>query len=125
MKTVPIDLKKLTDVVSKEVIIKTVYNQQNTKVIKLENNVLDVSTLIQTNQYYTNKQNLQKKMVNMRTRYLKLVEIERKIPDTGGLVTDTVHTKTFKERENKICDYAKYITTPTFNKFAGIIFDKR
>ena len=35
-KTVPVDLKKTSDVVSKEVVKKTVYNKLNTKVTNLE-----------------------------------------------------------------------------------------
>ena len=48
-KTVPIDLKKLSDVVSKKV-ENTVHKKLNTKVGKLETKILDTFTLIQTNQ---------------------------------------------------------------------------
>ena len=43
--------KKLSDVVSKEVVKKTVYNKPNTKVNNLENKIPDVSTLLKINQY--------------------------------------------------------------------------
>ena len=49
LKTVPRDLKKLTDVMSKEVVKKTVYNKVNTKVNNLELKIPDVSLFIQTN----------------------------------------------------------------------------
>ena len=49
LKTVPIDLKKLTDVMSKEVVKKTVYNKVNTKVNNLELKIPDASLFIQTN----------------------------------------------------------------------------
>ena len=39
-KTVPIDLKRLSDVVSKEVMKKTVYNKLNTKVTSLNKKFL-------------------------------------------------------------------------------------
>ena len=58
LKTVPIDLKKLNDVVSKEVVKKTVYNKLNKKVNNLEKKIPDATTLIQTNQYSTYKQYL-------------------------------------------------------------------
>ena len=49
LKTAPIDLKKLTDVMSKEVVKKTVYNKVNTKVNSLELKIPDASLFIQTN----------------------------------------------------------------------------
>ena len=55
LKTVPIDLKKLSDVVDKEVVKKTVYNTINTKVNYLETKIPDASTLIQASQYNTDK----------------------------------------------------------------------
>ena len=49
LKTVPIYLKKLTDVMSKEVVKKTVYNKVNTKVNNLELKIPDASLFIQIN----------------------------------------------------------------------------
>ena len=46
---------------SKEVVKKTVYNTINAKVNDLEKKIPDVSNLIQTNQYNTDKQNLENK----------------------------------------------------------------
>ena len=40
----------------KEVVKRTVYNTLNTKVNTLEKKIPDVSTIIQTNQYKTDKQ---------------------------------------------------------------------
>ena len=80
METVPKDLKKLSDLVDEEVVEKTVYNAQNTKVINLENKIPDASTSIQTNQYSTNKQNLEKKNEI----------VENKSPDISVLVTTAV-----------------------------------
>ena len=80
METVPKDLKKLSDLVDEEVVEKTVYNAQNTKVINLENKIPDASTSIQTNQYSTNKQNLEK----------KIEIVENKSPDISVLVTTAV-----------------------------------
>ena len=50
LKTASIDLKKLSDVVSKEVVKNTKFNKLNTKVNNLENKILDGSTIIQTYQ---------------------------------------------------------------------------
>ena len=58
MQTVLVDLKKLSDVVSKKVKKKTVYNKLNTKINNLEIRIPDASNLIQTNQYNADKQKL-------------------------------------------------------------------
>ena len=50
LKTVPVDLKKLSVVVSKEVVKHTKFNKLNTKENNLEKKIPDASTLIQTNQ---------------------------------------------------------------------------
>ena len=55
LKTVLNDLKKLSEMVDKEVVKNTKFNTLNTKVIKFEKKIPDVSTLIQTNQYNTDK----------------------------------------------------------------------
>ena len=62
LKTVPIDLKELSEVLSKEVVKKTVYSKSNMKVKNLENKTPDATTLIHINQYNTDKQSLKKKM---------------------------------------------------------------
>ena len=51
LKTVPIDLNKLSNVVSKEVAKGTVRGKLNIRVNNLENKIQDASTLIQKNQY--------------------------------------------------------------------------
>ena len=55
LKAVPVDLKKLNDVVDKEIVKKTVYNTVNTKVNNLERKIPDTSTVSQTNQYNRSK----------------------------------------------------------------------
>lgn len=49
LKIVPMDLKKLSDVVSKEFAKNTKFNKLNTKVNILEDKVSDTTTLIGTN----------------------------------------------------------------------------
>ena len=51
MKTVPVDMKNWSDVVSQEVVKNKKLNKLNIKVNNLENRIPDVSVLIQTNQY--------------------------------------------------------------------------
>ena len=71
-KTVPLDLKKLSDAVDSEVVENTKFKTLKTKVNNLEKKISDATYLIHINQYKTNKQNLQKKKLKMlikNTRY--------------------------------------------------------
>ena len=61
LKIVPVDLKRLSDVVSKEVVKKTKYDKLNMKLNNLEKKIIDAFPLIIINQYNTDKQNLEKK----------------------------------------------------------------
>ena len=61
LKTVPVDLKKLSDIVDNEVVKNTKLNTIKTKVNNLEKKITDATTLIQINQYNTDKHNLQQK----------------------------------------------------------------
>ena len=59
LKTVPIDLKKLSDVVDKQQVVKnTNFNRLQTKVNNLRNKIPQATTLIHINQYNVDKQNL-------------------------------------------------------------------
>ena len=69
--TVPVDLIELGNVVSKEVIKKTVYNKLNTKVNNSEKKI--PNTLIKSNQYNTDKRNLEKISEMLRTKSQALV----------------------------------------------------
>ena len=51
LKTVPIDLKKLSDVVGKEVVKNTIFNKLNPKENNLEKKIPDATTIIHINQY--------------------------------------------------------------------------
>ena len=61
MKTVPRDLKKLSDVVDNEVVKNTKFNTLKTKVNNVEKKIPDATKLIHVNQNNRDKQNLQKK----------------------------------------------------------------
>ena len=73
MKTVPKNLKTLSDVVDKQIVKKTLYKTLNTKVNNLENKIPYASTLIQKNQYNPGKENLEKKMEMLKIKFLTLV----------------------------------------------------
>ena len=73
LKTVPVDLKELRDVVSKEVVKKSKFNKLNSKVNKLENNIPDATILIPINQLNTDKQSLKKAVGNIDKKYVTLV----------------------------------------------------
>ena len=55
LKTAPVNLKKLNDEVSKEVVKNTKFNKLNTRINNIENEIPGASTLIQTNQYNADK----------------------------------------------------------------------
>ena len=71
LKTVPVDLKKLSDVIATEVVKNTKFNTLKTKVNSLEKQIPDATTLIHINQYNTDTQNLDKnlEMLIKNTRY--------------------------------------------------------
>ena len=62
MKSVPVDLKKLSDVVDNEVVKNTKFKTLMTKINNLEKKILNATTLIHINQYNTDKKNLEKKL---------------------------------------------------------------
>ena len=67
-------------------------NKINSKVNNFENKITDASSLIWTDQYNTDKENLEK----------KIGEVENKIRDFSGLVTIAVPNTKFSEVETKI-----------------------
>ena len=83
LKTVPADLKKVSDVVDNEAVKNTKFNTLKTNVNNLENKTPDATTLIHINQYNTDKQNLEEKPEML----------IKKIPGTIRLVTTTVLNK--------------------------------
>ena len=53
LKTVPLDLKKFSDVVDNELVKNTKFNTLKTKVNNLEKKISDAATLIHLNRYNT------------------------------------------------------------------------
>ena len=62
LKNVPVDLKKLGNVVDNKVVKSKNFSMLKTKVNNLEKKIPDATTLIHINQYNTDKQNLNKKI---------------------------------------------------------------
>ena len=100
LRTIPADLKKLSNLVDNEVVKNTKFNTLKTEANNLRNKIFDAATLFHINQYNKDKQN---------------GDGDKKMPDTSGLVTTTVLNAKFSEVQNKIPDHAKYITTQEFN----------
>ena len=73
MKTVFVDLKKWSAVVSKEVVKKTVHSKVNMKVNNLKCKIPDVTTLIPINHYITDEQNFEGIKEMFVKKYLMLV----------------------------------------------------
>ena len=93
------------------------------KLNNLNKKIPDATTSIYINQYSTDKLNSEKKIEGVEKKIpdtsglvtttvlnTKIIEVENKISDTSSLVTATV-LNTNSEVENKIFDHAKYITT--------------
>ena len=69
LKTVLVDLKKLSDIVDNEVVKNTEFSTLKTKVNSLEKKIPDATTSIYINQYTTDKQNLEKKLDMLIRKY--------------------------------------------------------
>ena len=75
LKTVLVDLKKLSDIVDNEVVKNTKFSTLKTKVNSLEKKIPDATTSIYINQYTTDKQNLEKKLdMSIRKYQIQVVQ---------------------------------------------------
>ena len=99
LKTVPLDLSKLTNVVKNNVVKKIEYNKLLNKV-----NTIDTNGFVLKTKYDTDKLELENKIPSVnnfvkKTDYnTKISEIEAKIPNIAGLATTSALTAV----ENKI-----------------------
>ena len=91
LKTIPVDLSKLSNVVKNEVFKKTEYNKLVNKV-----NNIDTSGFLLKTKYAADK-----------------LELEKKIPDTSNLVKKTNYNTKITELENKIPDISNLKKTKT------------
>ena len=69
LKTISVDLKKLSDVVEKEIVKNTKFNTLKTKVNNSEKKIPDATTLIHINQCNTDKQNVEEKLEILIIKY--------------------------------------------------------
>ena len=73
LKTVPIELNKLSDAACKEVVKNTKFNKLNAKVNKLKQKIFYANTSIHTNQYNKDKQILKNKIEDTEKKFQTLV----------------------------------------------------
>ena len=109
LKTVPVDLSKLSNVVSNGIVKKkNVYN----KLIDKVNNV-DASGIVLKTKYDTHKLDLQK----------KISDADKKIPDANGLVKKTYYSAKASEIENKIPRISDLATSSALTAVENKILD--
>ena len=147
LKTVPVDLSKLSNVVKNEAVNKTVYDKLVAKV-----NNIDTSGLVLKTKYDTDKSDLEKKIpdtsglarktdynskiseieskilsISVLATTSALTAVENKIPDVSSLVKKTDCNTKISEIDKKVIEHNhdKYITTPEFNNLAAGVFAAR
>ena len=112
LRTVPVDLSKLSNVVKNEVVKKTEYNKLVNKV-----NNIDTSGFLSKTKYAADKLELEKKIPDTtnlvkKTNYnTEITELENKTPDISNLATKTK----FSTVENKIIDTSNLIRKTDYN----------
>ena len=154
LKTVPVDLATLSNVVKNDVAKKAEYNKL---VEKVDN--IDATKFVLKATYDSDKSDLERKISDVDKKILdtsslvkktdyssKIIEIEGKTPSISGLATNSALTavenkipnvsslvkKTGYNTKNSeiegkinIHNHDKYITTPEFNNLAAGVFDAR
>ena len=145
--TVPVDVRKLSNVVKNDVVKKTVYDNSVAKV-----NNMDTNGLVKKTDYNTKINEIEDRIpdstsfVKMTDYNTKITEIEGKNPDISGLATKTALTtvenkvlsisglskKTdyntkITDIENKLNNHNhdKYVATSEFNTLAANAFNAR
>ena len=145
LKTVPVDLAKLSNVVKNDVVKKTEYNCLKTKVDSIDTTEKDGSDFEDKISKIDKKNPDASGLVKKRDFNGKVTEIdgkipcisglanstltaaENKIPDVSSLVKKTDYNTKISEIENKVNNHNhdKYITTPEFNTLAADVFKAR
>ena len=145
LKTVFVDVSKLSNEVNNEIVKKTAYDK-----LAAKSNTTDTSGFVLITKYDTDKSNLEKKSRTLTRKYLMLVglfkkdhnakitEIEGKMPSVTGLATTAslngVENKTFHicdivkktEHDATISDIeSKYFTAANYDKFTSKILDAK
>ena len=106
LKTVPVDLSELSNIVNNDVVKKAVHNKLVTKV-----NNIDTTEFILKTKYDTNKSDLEK----------KISDAESKIPSINALVTNSAVTPV----ENKLPDVKNLVKKTDYNTKINEIESKR
>ena len=154
LKTVPVDLAKLSNAVKNDVAKKTEYNSLKTKVdsidttnfvlktkyekdgsdfedkiSKIDKKIPDAGGLVKKTDFNTKVTEIKSKIpgISGLATNSALNAVENKIPDVSSLVKKTDYNTKISEIENKINDHNhdKCITTPEFNTMAGDVFKAR
>ena len=147
LKTVPVDLSKLCNVVKNEVIKETEYNKlvnivnnidnsgfllktkYNADKLKLENKIRDISNLVRKTNYNTKITELENEIHDISNLATKtaLTTVENKIPDISKLVNKTDYNTKITDIEKKLTNHKhdEYIDTSEFNKLATNVFNAR
>ena len=100
LKTVPVDLAKLSNGVKNDVIQKTEYNKSVTKVDNI-----NTTNFVKKNKYEKDGSDFQN----------KISKVDKKIPDVSGLVKKTDFNSKITETESKIPNVSNFITKTNFN----------
>ena len=105
---VPVNLRKLSDVVKNDVVEKTVHD----KLVEKVNNI-DTSGFVLKTKYDTDKSELVQKIPDVTDLFkkIKLTELEKKFPDVSGLATNAELTAV----ENKIPDVSSLVKKTEYN----------
>ena len=113
LKTSTIDLEKLSYIVDNDVVKNTKFNTLKTIGNSLEKNILDATT-----KFSEKIGDVDKKIPDTRGLVTATIlntknsDVDNKIADTSNLVTTTDLKTKISEVENKIPNHDKYITTP-------------
>ena len=100
LKTVPVDLAKLSNVVKNDVVKKTEYNKLLTKV-----DDIDTTDFVKKTKYEKDGSDFED----------KIIKIDKKIPDISSLVKRTDFNSRISEVENKMPNVSGFLLTSVFN----------
>ena len=145
--TVPVDLRKLSNVIKKDVLKKTVYDKlvakednidisglvkktdYNIKIGEIEDKIPDSSTFVKKTDYNTKITEIKGKILDISGLATKtaLTTVESNIPSFSGLVKKTDYNTKISDIENKLNNHNhdKYIATSEFNILAANVFNAR
>ena len=115
---VPVDLRKLSDVVKNDVVKKDAYNA---KIKNIEDKIADITNLATNASLNARINEVKNEIPNVTSLATAaiLTAVENKIPNVSNSVKITDYNTKISEIENKIAtdhDHEKYVTTQEFNK---------